>query len=168
MKKTCDVRIKGLLLNMDRTREVEGCLVTCYNHLLILVDLPRPDYNSLPFRFYLISSLKNNKLAKTDPKSYHPLAILALPLVIYERVPYNGLEPMIDIRLPDFTYSYRNKLGCGMAILRLKQALHQRGSIAAFLDIWDAFGSVIWNKLYAIMAKHNIDDRYNLYDRSDL
>ena len=67
------------------------------------------------------------------------------------------MERKVDHILPDLSFAYRPRRGTTMAILKLKQLLQRRGAIVFFLDASDAFGCIIWGKLFTELENQDFD-----------
>ena len=152
LDKVYDTNIKGITPKMYDDPLIASILAEKFTE--ICQQKERLTEFESPFKFYLRPTLKQNGLAKGIAKSYRPIAISGIILVIYERVIYNFIEPLIEEILPDSCYAYRKKRSCSLAILRLKELLRRKGATVCFLDASDAFGSVKWDAMYDILEKH--------------
>ena len=153
--KAYDSSTVGITPKMYQSDIVSESLAEAYNHLCTR-EKPQPSPGQA-FNYYLRPTLKDQQKCKSVGKSYRPISISGLSLVFYERVLTTKSESDIDALLPTLSFAYRKGRGTGMAILKLKQLLQQKGSIALFLDASDAFGCIRWKKLFQLLRDKGFD-----------
>ena len=145
----------GMSPRLYQSTVVAECLSVAFNHLCTRERTqPKPGRT---FRFYLRPTLKDQQKAKSISKSYRPLSISGLTLVFYERVLTEEMADGIETLLPKLSFAYRKKRGTSMPILKLKQLLQRKGTIAVFLDASDAFGCINWRIMFKMLRDKGFD-----------